>query len=66
MRYQVQVFGHQVMDLALVQVAVRAIEQEGDELKTPTLRRTITVPDVEGSSAEDWLREVLVGIIEHL
>lgn len=66
MRYQVQVYGHQVMDLAMVQVAVRAIEQEGDEIGPPSFKKTLTIPDMQGSSPEDWLREVLVGVIEYL
>lgn len=66
MRYQVQVHGHQVMDLALVTVAVRAIEQEADEKGPPTFRRTLTIDHVEGAEPADWLREVLIGIVEYL
>ena len=66
MRYNIRIEAYQVLDGAQVTMWVRGQDSLLDPEPKLVLRRMFTAMDLDGSAPDNWARDVLVSVLEHL
>ena len=64
--YAVQIHAEQIMAGAQAVVTVREVQTVTPLERKTVLRRWITASDLDSTTPEAWVRDLLVQVIEHL